>query len=174
MIRKSGKRDAIDEAYNRFAFNDPDGVPSWFAEEESRHNKPTMPVTKEAVAILRQKLRALDARPIKKVAEAKFRKQMRAARRLEKMQKKAANVMDDDGGELNDKAKLTQITKMMAKAKAKTAKKKVAVVVAKGVNRGNKGRPKGVKGRYKMVDARMKKEIRAQKRLANKGKKKRK
>ncbi|KND02374.1 23S rRNA (uridine(2552)-2'-O-)-methyltransferase [Spizellomyces punctatus DAOM BR117] len=173
MIRKSDKRDLIDEGFNRYAFNDPDGVPSWFVEEESRHNKPTLPVTKEAVQIIRQRMRALDARPIKKVAEAKFRKQMRTARRLEKMQKKAANVMEDEGGEMTEKAKLTQVSKMMKKAKAKQEKKKVSVVVAKGINRANKGRPKGVKGRYKMVDPRMKKEVRAQKRLAEKGKKKR-
>ncbi|KAJ1341253.1 hypothetical protein BSLG_004188 [Batrachochytrium salamandrivorans] len=46
-----------------------------------------MPVTKEAVDIIKQRMRALDARPIRKVAEAKFRKQMRTQRRLEKMSK---------------------------------------------------------------------------------------
>jgi AdoMet-dependent rRNA methyltransferase SPB1 len=31
MTTKSGKRDLIDESFNRFAFNDPDGLPTWFA-----------------------------------------------------------------------------------------------------------------------------------------------
>ncbi len=39
-------------------------------------------------------------------------------------------------------------------------KKEVKLVVAKGGNKGVKGRPKGVKGRYTMVDSRMKKEVR--------------
>lgn len=29
MITKSGKRDVLDEAYNRYAFNDPEGLPDW-------------------------------------------------------------------------------------------------------------------------------------------------
>ncbi|KAI9012787.1 Spb1 C-terminal domain-containing protein [Gaertneriomyces semiglobifer] len=173
MISKSGKRDLLDGSFNRYTFNDPENIPSWFVEDEGRHNKPRMPVTKEAVTHMRDRMRALDARPIKKVAEAKFRKQMRLQRRIEKMQKKAANVMEDEGGELTEKAKLTQIAKMVKKAKGKVEKKKVEVVVAKGANRGNKGRPKGIKGRYKMVDGRMKKDMRAAKRLAKKTKKKR-
>ncbi|KAI9094696.1 Spb1 C-terminal domain-containing protein [Phlyctochytrium arcticum] len=173
MVSKSGKRDLVDKSYNRYAFNDPDGVPEWFADDEGRHNKPTLPVTKEAVAIIKQRQRQLDARPIKKVAEAKFRKQMRTARRFEKMQKKADNVMGDDGGELTEKAKLQQVSKMLNKAKSKLPRKETKVVVARGLHRAQKGRPKGVKGRYKMVDPRMKKEMRAEKRSAKANKKKR-
>ncbi|KAI8588675.1 Spb1 C-terminal domain-containing protein [Geranomyces variabilis] len=166
MIRKSSKRDVVDEGYNRYAFNDPDGMPDWFIDDESRHNKPSLPITKEAVTIILQKQRSLDARPIKKVAEAKFRKQMRTARRFEKMQKKALSVMDDDGGEMSEKTKLLEVAKLKRRAKGKSDTKKTEVVVARGVNRAKQGRPKGVKGRYKMVDPRMKKEMRAEKRQA--------
>jgi AdoMet-dependent rRNA methyltransferase SPB1 len=118
-----------------------------------------LPVTKEAITALRAKQRALDARPIKKVAEAKARKKYRAVQRLEKAMKKAEGV--NSTGDISEREKAQQIEKLMRKgmSKGKREKKEVKVVVAKGVNRGVKGRPKGVKGRYSMVDSRMKKEV---------------
>jgi AdoMet-dependent rRNA methyltransferase SPB1 len=150
MLTKSGKRELIDSAYNRYSFNDPE-LPEWFTTDEGKHNKPSMPVTKEAVDLMRQKMRALDARPIKKVAEAKFRKQMRTQRRIEKAKNKGEGLNNDE--DIPDASKLEAIQKMMAKAKnpKKTAKEKPSLVVARGANRGNKGRPKGVKGRYKVM-----------------------
>ncbi|EGF82934.1 hypothetical protein BATDEDRAFT_831, partial [Batrachochytrium dendrobatidis JAM81] len=168
MLTKSGKRDLIDNAYNRYSFTDDPGLPLWFTEEEQHHNKPTMPVTKEAVDIIKQRMRALDARPIRKVAEAKFRKQMRTQRRIEKMSKKAEGLNNDE--EMPEKSKLEAISKMMSKAKNTKEHTKPKLVVAKGVHRGAQGRPKGVKGRYKMVDGRMKKELNAMKRQKSKGK----
>ena len=175
MLTASGKRDLIDDAFNRYAFNEAaDELPHWFVQDEDRHNKPSMPVTKEAVEIIKQKQRALDARPIKKVAEAKFRKQMRLQRRMAKSAKKAEGVLENDNDEQTDKSKLEAIAKLMQKAKAKPRQsEKPKLVVAKGMNRGQKGRPKGVKGRYKMVDSRMKKELRADKRTAAASKKRR-
>lgn len=103
-------------------------------------------------------MRALDARPIKKVAEAKARKKMKAAQQYEKALKKAEGVTETS--DMTEREKAKQIEKLMAKGTAKKAKKEVKVVVAKGAHRGVKGRPKGVKGRYVMVDARMRKEVR--------------
>lgn len=111
--------------------------------------------------ILRQKQRALDARPIKKIAEAKARKKLRAARRIEKAMKKAEGI--NETTELSEKEKAAQIAKLVGKglAKSKSKKSEVKLVVAKGAHKGLKGRPKGVKGRYKMVDSRMRKEVRS-------------
>jgi AdoMet-dependent rRNA methyltransferase SPB1 len=67
-------QDLIDDGFSKEAFRDKDGLPEWFLDEEKRHNKPNLPVTKEAMNQLREKLKALNARPIKKVAEAKARK----------------------------------------------------------------------------------------------------
>lgn len=74
---------------------------------------------------------------------------------------------------MSEKEKAKTIGKLIARA-SKTTKPKqdVKVVVARGANRGVKGRPKGVKGRYKMVDGVMKKERRAEKRRDKKAKKK--
>jgi len=85
--------------------------------------------------------------------------------KLEKLRKKSALVAGDEA--LSEKEKANSITKLMAKA-ARKPKQQVKVVVARGANKGNKGRPKGIKGRYKIVDARMKKEVRALKRLKKK------
>jgi AdoMet-dependent rRNA methyltransferase SPB1 len=149
MISASGRRDVIDESYNRYTFNDPD-LPEWFTTDESRHNKPSLPVTREAVDLMKQKMKAMDARPIRKVAEAKFRKQLRTQRRIEKAKAKGEGMTNDE--DVPESSKMEAIQKLMAKAKnpKKTAKEKPTVVVARGFNKANKGRPRGVKGRYKV------------------------
>ncbi|KAG1466532.1 hypothetical protein G6F46_000990 [Rhizopus delemar] len=162
--------DLVDMGFSKEAFRDKDGLPEWFLDEESRHNKPNLPVTKEAMNQLREKLRALNARPIKKVAEAKARKKFKAAQKLAKAQKKATDIADNP--DMSEKEKAKTIGKLIARASKTKPKKDIKVVVAKGANRGIKGRPKGVKGRYKMVDGVMKKERRAEKRREKKAKKK--
>lgn len=162
-------KDIIDDGYNKYAFKDTDGLPEWFLDDESKHSKPHRPITAAAAAAIQQKLRALNARPIKKVQEAKSRKKFKAAQRLEKLRKKSALLADDEG--LSEKDKAQTIAKMMTKAAKKKPKQSVKLVVARGGNRGISGRPRGVKGKYKIVDARLKKDVRAEKRLLKKQKK---
>lgn len=149
-----------------------DGLPSWFLDDEAKHYRPNIPITKEAVEALRERQRALDARPIKKVAEAKQRKKFKAVQRLEKAKRKADGVMNTE--DLNDGEKARQVSKLLRRAASGEKKKEKKIVVARGVNKGVKGRPKGVTGKYKVVDARMRKEVRALKRIkrASKGKRK--
>ncbi len=157
--REKTRTQLINDGFNRYSLNSKDGLPSWFLDDESKHYKVNLPVTKEAVAALRAKQRALDARPIKKIAEAKGRKKFRAAQRLEKAMRKAEGV--NDTADMTEREKAQQIEKLMRKGMSSggKAKKEVKVVVAKGDHKGVKGRPKGVKGRYTMVDSRMKKEV---------------
>ena len=155
--REKTKTQLINDGFNRYSLNSKEGLPSWFLDDEARHFHSNIPITKEAVAVLRAKQRALDARPIKKIAEAKARKKMKAAMRLEKAMKKAEGV--NETTELTEREKAQQIEKLMRRGLSSAKKKEVKVVVAKGPHRGIKGRPKGVKGRYTMVDARMKKEV---------------
>src|SRR5947209_20095210 len=89
--------DIIDEGYNKHAFKDRDGLPDWFLDDEGRHDKPHRPITAAAAAAIKEKLRALNARPIKKVREAKDRKKFKAAQRLEKLRKKSALLNEDEG-----------------------------------------------------------------------------
>ncbi|GAQ09692.1 adoMet-dependent rRNA methyltransferase spb1 [Aspergillus lentulus] len=161
-------QDIVDDGFNRYTFRDVDGLPEWFLDDENKHSKPQRPITKAAAAAIKEKLRAINARPIKKVMEAKGRKKMKAAQRLEKLRKKSALLADDEA--LSERDKSQAIAKLMSKAVKKKPKQQVKLVVAKGANRGISGRPRGVKGKYKIVDSRMKKDIRAQKRLAKKKK----
>lgn len=168
----SGKRstyDLIDDGFNKYTFRDRDGLPEWFLDDENKHSKPHRPITAAGAAAIKEKLRALNARPIKKVREAKDRKKFKAAQKLEKLRKKSAVVAEDDA--ISEKEKAQSIAKLMSKAAKKKPRQQVKLVVAKGGNRGISGRPRGVKGKYKIVDARLKKDVRAEKRLAKKRKK---
>ena len=157
--REKTKTQLINDGFNRYSLNSKEDLPSWFLDDESKHYKPNLPVTKEAIDNLRAKQRALDARPIKKIAEAKARKKMKAVQKLQKAMKKAEGI--NDSTDMSEREKAQQIQKLMSKglSKAKQKKAEVKVVVAKGAHKGLKGRPKGVKGRYRMVDSRGKKEV---------------
>jgi AdoMet-dependent rRNA methyltransferase SPB1 len=163
------RADLNDDSFNKYTFRDVDGLPDWFLDDEGQHSRPQRPMTAAAAAAIREKLRALNARPIKKVREARGRKKFRAAQRLEKLRKKSALLLDEEG--LTEKDKASTIARLMGRAAKKKPRQKVQVVVASGGNRGIAGRPRGVKGRYKIVDARLKKDVRAEKRLAKRGKK---
>lgn len=165
------KHDLVDEGFNRYSFRDSDNLPDWFTEDERQHSKISKPITKEAAMAMKEKLKALNARPIKKVAEAKARKKHRAVARLEKLKKKAGLINDDSDKSEKDKA--DEIAKLMKKVSKQTKQKpKVTVVVASGKNKGLSGRPKGIRGKYKMVDGVLKNEQRALKRIAKKHHKK--
>ncbi|KAF3908450.1 hypothetical protein ABW21_db0202623 [Orbilia brochopaga] len=153
-LGKKSKADLIDDGFNKYSFRSKDGLPEWFLEDEAKHSRQLRPVTAAGAAAIKEKLRALNARPIKKVKEAKDRKKFKAHQRLEKLRKKSAMLMEDEG--MTEKEKAQQITRMVNRATKKKPKQSVKLVVAKGGNRGVQGRPRGVKGKYKIVDARMK------------------
>ena len=165
-LGQKSTQDLVDDGFNKYTFRDADGLPEWFLDDESKHSKPHRPISAAGAAAIKEKLRALNARPIKKVREAKDRKKFKAAQRLEKLRKKSALVADDEG--ISEKDKAQNIAKMMNKSTKKKPKQQVKLVVATGGNRGISGRPRGVKGKYKIVDARLKKDVRAERRLAKK------
>ena len=160
-------QDLEDDGFNKYSFRDTDGLPQWFLEDEGKHSKPHRPISAAGAAAVKERLRALNARPIKKVREANDRKKFKAAQRLEKLRKKSALVADDEA--ISEKDKAQNIAKLMNRSRKTKPRQQVKLVVAKGGNRGISGRPRGVKGKYKIVDARLKKDVRAERRLAKKG-----
>lgn len=167
-LGKITKHDLINEGYNKVAFRDKEELPEWFLEDEAKHTRYLKPITKEASMAAKEAEKALNARPIKKVMEAKGRKQMRANRRLERIRKKSDLINEDSN--MSEREKSEEIAKLLKRSAAKKTRPKVTVVKSAGQNKGLSGRPRGVRGKYKMVDGTMKKEQRAIRRIQKKRK----
>lgn len=150
MLRKKERERILDDAYNKYMFHDK-GLPKWFVDEEARHYQAIKPVTKEEVAAMRAQFKEIDARPAKKVAEAKARKKRAAMRKLEKVRKKANTISDQ--ADISDRSKRKMIEQLYKKAAPKKPQKEY-VVAKKGVQ------VKAGKGKV-IVDRRMKKDARS-------------
>ncbi|VVA31507.1 PREDICTED: pre-rRNA processing FTSJ3 [Prunus dulcis] len=149
MLRKKPREHMLDDAYNKYMFDD-EGLPRWFLDEEKRHRQPIKPVTKEEINAMKAQFKEIDARPVKKLAEAKARKKRVAFRKLEKIRKKANTISDQ--ADISDRSKRKQIEQMYKKAEPKRPQKEY-VVAKKGVQvRVGKGKVR--------VDRRMKKDAR--------------
>ncbi|XP_033747562.1 pre-rRNA 2'-O-ribose RNA methyltransferase FTSJ3-like [Pecten maximus] len=164
------KRDIVDSGYHRYMFDD-ENLPEWFLKEESKHTKREMPVSKGDVQEYLMKMRSIDARPIKKIAQAKARKKKKEMRRLDRARKKAEVISDT--ADITDRDRWQQIKQVYKKAGLLTAKKKeVTYVVAKKGAGKRVRRPAGVQGPYKVVDGRMKKDMKQKKQQLKMQKKK--
>ncbi|OMO74329.1 hypothetical protein CCACVL1_16820 [Corchorus capsularis] len=150
MLRKKQREQFLDDAYNKYMFDD-SGLPTWFLEEERRHRQPIKPITKEEIAAMRAQFKEINARPAKKVAEAKARKKRIAMKKLEKVRQKANSIADQT--EISERSKRKQIEQLYKKATPKRPQKEY-VVAKKGVQ------VKTGKGKV-LVDRRMKKDARA-------------
>eukprot|EP01027_Heterolobosea_sp_BB2_P000632 GEZU01000914.1.p1 GENE.GEZU01000914.1~~GEZU01000914.1.p1 ORF type:complete len:706 (-),score=347.91 GEZU01000914.1:751-2868(-) len=156
MLRKKDRLDIIDNAYNRYTFGDDEALPEWFKDDERKHNKPTKPITKAEVEEIKRKFKEINERPIKKVLEAKARKQKRQQARMNRVKEKATAIAESTQLTAEEKAK--QLEALYKKAKGK--KQKVKLVKGKKFGRG----VSSAGGKVKQVDPRMKKDLRAEKR----------
>ena len=114
MLRKKQREQILDDVYNKYMFDDDEGLPRWFLEEEMRHRQPIKPVTKEEIAAMRAQFKEINARPAKKVAEAKARKKRVAMKRLEKVRQKANSISDQP--DISERSKNKQIEQLYKKA----------------------------------------------------------
>eukprot|EP00392_Amoebophrya_sp_AT5.2_P000733 g734.t1 len=171
MIRKKSRMALLDSAYNRYAWDD-DGLdlPEWFVEEEEKYNKPELPVTKELMDQYRAKMKEINQRPIRKVAEANARNKKRLQQRMDKVRKQAKILAADT--DMSAGAKARNMEKMLRKATKEGSKKQAYMAVRKsgGSRNVTKGKPTaGAKA--KVVDKRLKTDKRGAKKAAKKASK---
>ncbi|XP_051928699.1 pre-rRNA 2'-O-ribose RNA methyltransferase FTSJ3 [Hippocampus zosterae] len=166
---KKKARDLVDNSFHRFASSDkPWEVPEWFLNDENKHRKKPVPVTKEMVEEYKQKWKEINARPIKKVAEAKARKKRRMLKKMEQAKKKAEAVVNTV--DISEREKMAQLKSIYKKAGVGKEKREVTYVVAKKGAGRKVRRPAGVKGAFRVVDGRMKKDARGMQRKEQKAK----
>jgi AdoMet-dependent rRNA methyltransferase SPB1 len=162
LVNGRRRRDELeDNAFNRRAFADTEKAPDWFVDDERAHMKVSLPLTREDLIAVRQQEIALNARPIKRLVEARMRKQRRANRRMERMKQQANAIADQT--DIDDKSKMRLLEKLYRGGKAKEEKReRVYVVTTKG-GKAFRSKKTAAKGRIVNVDPRMKKEKRAAK-----------
>ncbi|NWU05512.1 SPB1 protein, partial [Cephalopterus ornatus] len=142
---RKARRDLIDDSFNRYSYNEEEGeLPEWFTEEEKQHRRKQVPVDRQTVEAYRQRWREINARPIKKVAEAKARKKRRMLKKMEQMKKKAEAVVDTV--DISEREKVAQLRRIYKKAGLAKEKRQVTYLVAKKGVGPRVRRPPGVKG----------------------------
>lgn len=167
LVHKKSRRELIEAGFNRYSRDDPEDLPEWFVEEEKKFTQKQLPLTKELMAQYRSKLREINARPIRKEAEAQGRRKRRMERKISTLKQQANSLVGEDGDDPSTghgsihKAK--QIVKAMKQAKRESKRKTVFMAVQ---HRGGASKQVGGEGgkgaKVAMVDRRLKKDRRAQ------------
>uniref|UniRef100_A0AAQ4S3A9 pre-rRNA processing protein FTSJ3 n=1 Tax=Gasterosteus aculeatus aculeatus TaxID=481459 RepID=A0AAQ4S3A9_GASAC len=166
---KKRTRDLIDGSFHRFASSEQQwDIPEWFLNDELKHRRKPVPVTKEMVEEFKQKWKEIDARPIKRVAEAKARKKRRMLKKMDQAKKKAEAVVNTVDS--SEREKMAQLKSIYKKAGLGKEKREVTYLVSKKGAGKKVRRPAGVTGTFKVVDGRMKKDLRGMERKAQRAK----
>ncbi|PXF45397.1 27S pre-rRNA (guanosine(2922)-2'-O)-methyltransferase [Gracilariopsis chorda] len=161
---KNEANDVLDEAYNRYTFDDPASLPRWFADPDPTYRQRQPPVTKEQVLEMKEYIKSLQAMPTKKEREAKARKRARIAKKMEAMKAKANSIAEQ--ADIPASSRMRAIEELYKKAmksdknskKGKGKQYQVVkptgrITVGKNISKGRKG-AKGA--RTVLVDKRMK------------------
>ena len=126
MLRRKFREETVANSYSKYAFDDEEAhLPHWFVEDEAKHNIPNINLTKEEVDEEKRALMEWNARPSKKVTEAKNRKKFKLAKAMSKIKNKAQVIASQD---ISEGSKMRQIKKLYNKEKAKHKEEKSYVV----------------------------------------------
>lgn len=172
-MRRSRRRAAeiTDGSYHRNQWDDPSGLPRWFADDEPTYRAINLPVTAEQVALQRAAAKEAAAAPSKKESEARARRRMRAARAEEKVRSRANVIAGQE--DVPASAKMRALEQLYARAGGAVAKKKNAQRAKQYVvgRPGGVGKAVGAGGgrgaRKTYVDKRLKSDKRGLERAAN-------
>lgn len=158
MVKRSKAKDMIDASYNRYAWNDSSDLPDWFVDDEEKHYRPQIPIPKNIMEQMKERFIEMASKPVKKVAEARARKNRQQMKKLKAAKKKATDIANLP--DMSTREKLKAIEKAMKGAKMKK-ENKVYVVSRRG-GRSSTAQSAGKKpsGKVKLVDPRMKKDKR--------------
>jgi len=167
VTSRKRRNELMDEAYHRWAFGDED-LPDWFQDDEKKHYQKSLPVTKEQVDEYKQQVKEINARPIKKIAEAKARARFKAMKKLKKISAQADAITDNAEGQQPEQ--IHKLKQMMKKSAAAQKKPETTYVVAKKRNGQHQKRPAGATGKVKFVDPRMRCDVDGMKRAERKKK----
>ncbi|RLN98100.1 hypothetical protein BBJ28_00005919 [Nothophytophthora sp. Chile5] len=170
MVHKSKAKDMIDASYNRYAWNDSTALPDWFQDDEEKHYRPQLPIPKDVLMQMKERFMEMATKPVKKVAEARGRKQRLQLKKLKAAKKKATDIANLP--DMSTREKLKAIDRAMKGAQMKKDNK-VYVVSTRGGRSSTKtaSGKKGASGKVKLVDPRMKSDKRNAEMRAKRGKK---
>ena len=175
MLQKRARESLLNSSYNRYAVDlrEQSALPQWFQMEEAAHSTAQLPVTRDEVQGFKDRLKAINARPIKKVMEARRRKKVKTEKRWEKIAKKVDEVSREEGGSVGEKVRRMEAL-MRKKDKRSIRGDRKYFVTKKGGGIDEVKRKKGTKtgGMTVQVDRRLKKDKRGTKAADSRGKKK--
>ena len=124
-LLKRHREDLVNGSYNRYSVDLSlnASLPGWFLNEEKLHNTATLPVTKAEVEEYKDRLRLINDRPIKKIAEAKMRNKLKTERKWERIKQKLHEV-ENNPAMSNSSEKLKLMERVISR-RDKRGKKKV-------------------------------------------------
>lgn len=158
---KRGRRELIEQSFNRFMHGDDDTAPEWFKNDEKKYSRPMIPVSKDEVAEYRQQMKEIDEVDTKRVLEARARKRTKALQKIKAAQEKVDDIAEKEG--LNERSKLRMMDRIADKV-TREMKPAPTVVVTQKRDNGKPIIPKHAKGsKLVFVDPRSKKDLRAKK-----------